>query len=201
MPSFIVLEGIDGTGKSTHAGLLAERLKGMGEDVFLTSEPTGGEIGSLIRKVLSGDIKVGPKALALLFTADRMQHMGDIRRALDSKRHVICERYYHSTVAYQAAQGVKRQWLLDINSFCLKPDMVFLLDLDSESAQKRTSTGEIFEKSDFLRDVRRQYMLFDGLIQIDSLRPIDEVADILAKKACERIFYEKPQSRVCSKRK
>jgi dTMP kinase len=165
---FMVLEGADGCGKSTHARLIAGWLRDMGRETLLTFEPTESPIGALIREVLSGRLEVEPQSLALLFTADRSQHVKQIRESLNRGCDVVCERYYHSTVAYQAAQGVDRRWLLEINSFAPEPDLTILLETDPETAAKRTFTGEIFEKKEFLQRVQREYGLFPGLIKIST---------------------------------
>jgi len=174
---FIVLEGVDGCGKSTHAKLLAEWLRERELEVLLTAEPTGGRTGKLIREVLSGKVKAEPRALALLFTADRAEHMPEIKSALDEGKVVVSERYYHSTVAYQAAQGVERWWLLKINDFAIEPDLVLFLDVKPSVGVKRTKTREIFEEGGFLEKVRAEYLKFRGLKAVDSGRPVDVVQE------------------------
>ena len=174
---FIVLEGVDGCGKSTHAKLLANWLREKGRDVLLTAEPTDGPVGRLIREVLAGKLVVDPRTLALLFTADRAEHVGEMRKALSEGKTVVCDRYFYSTVAYQCAQGVERRWLLGINGFAPKPKVVVLLDVDPALGEVRTRTGEIFERQEFLRKVRRQYLKFKGLKVVDSSRPAEEVQE------------------------
>jgi dTMP kinase len=174
---FIVLEGVDGCGKSTHARLLAEWLREKGRKARLTAEPTEGRIGSLIREILSGKVEVDPRTLALLFTADRMEHLAEIRAAQAEGADIISDRYYYSTVAYQAAQGVDRQWLLTLNGFVIKPDLVILLDIGSEAAEGRARSGEIFERKEFLEKVRTEYKKFRTLKTVDSARPQEEVQE------------------------
>jgi dTMP kinase len=184
---FIVLEGIDGCGKSTHAKMLARWLQSRGYEVLLTAEPTKGKIGKMIRKVLSGDVSLEPAALALLFAADRVEHVKEIQAALDASKIVVCERYYHSNIAYQGAQGVDRQWLLKINEFAPKPDLVFLLDLDPKAGAQRTDTNEIFENEDFLSRVRSGYLNFRDMRIVYSSRPINEVESEL-RSAVEAVL-------------
>jgi dTMP kinase len=171
---FIVLEGIDGCGKSTHAKLLATWLEMQGKKVYLTSEPTHGRIGQLIREILSGSLEVDPKTLALLFTADRAEHQEEIKSALDEGKVVVCERYYYSTVAYQNAQGVDWDWLLDLNKFAIQPDVVILLDIPLEEAERRYTGGEVFEKTSFLSKVRSNYSQFPELLIVDTSGSVDE---------------------------
>ncbi|MFH1404018.1 MAG: dTMP kinase [Candidatus Altiarchaeota archaeon] len=176
--AFIVLEGIDGCGKSTHARLLAEWLVKEGRDVVLTAEPTDGKIGVFIREVLSGRETVDPKTLSMLFTADRYEHLlNRIEPALAEGKIVVSERYYYSTIAYQSAQGVDWNWLFEINKFARKPDLTILLDVKPDEGASRTDTNEIFEKSEFLAEVRDNYLKFQDVSMVETRRPTGEVQD------------------------
>lgn len=152
--TFIVLEGLDGSGKSTQTTRVAEEL-----GLPATAEPTGGDIGILIREELSrGDLE--PETLALLFAADRVQH----QTALDD---AVCERYVYSSLAYQAAQGMDPEWLCEINRRARAPDVAVLIDIDPETALSRIEDGrddhEIFEKRDVLKEARKEYLaIFRG---------------------------------------
>ncbi|HDI73374.1 MAG TPA: dTMP kinase [Candidatus Altiarchaeales archaeon] len=186
---FIVIEGIDGCGKSTQARLLFEWLMENGHDVLLTAEPTRNRIGIFIREILSGSEKADPKTLALLFTADRYEHLeNEVGPALSDGKIVISERYFHSTIAYQSAQGVSREWLNDLNYFVLKPGLTILLDVKPEIAIKRikrTETNEIFENRDFLEKVHKEYLRFDDVKRVDANpRPeivFDEIKEIVSE--------------------
>jgi len=174
---FIVLEGIDGCGKSTQAKLLGAWLSQQGKEVLLTAEPTRTRVGKLIREILSGGEQVDPKTLALLFTADRAQHLAtEVEPAIAEGKVVVCERYVHSTVAYQEAQGVSRRWLIELNRFAPEADVTFLLDVEPGLGASRTSTGEIFENGEFLEKVRDNYLKFDrGIAKLDGSRSVGEV--------------------------
>lgn len=185
---FIVIEGIDGCGKSTQARLLSEWLREQGKDVLLTAEPTKNRIGIFIRKILSGDEKVDTKTLALLFTADRYEHLGnEVSPALSNGRIVVSERYYYSTIAYQSAQGVSREWLFDINYFILKPALTFFLDVKPEIAVKRTKMNEIFENRVFLEKVYKNYLRFDDITRVDGNQRPEIVFDEIKKIVSELI--------------
>ncbi|PKP54414.1 MAG: dTMP kinase [Candidatus Altiarchaeales archaeon HGW-Altiarchaeales-3] len=186
---FIVLEGIDGSGKSTHAKLLYNYLKSK-RDTILTKEPTNTRIGKFIREILSGEVSVDPKTLCLLFTADRCEHLNsEIIPALNDNKIVICERYYFSTIAYQMAQGVDRDWIMNLNKFALKPDIALFIDVPPEIAvrrvQKRIGHEEIFETQEFLAKIYENYMNFD-LIKINGKQDINgvfaEIKDVLRSK-------------------
>src|SRR3989344_3228347 len=123
---FIVCEGPDGAGTTTHSVLLAEALKREGKSVLLTREPTDGAIGRGIRELL----KIGGvsgSALQLLFCADRADHHDEIEQALERGDIVICDRYIPSTIAYGSALGLDVMWLRDVNRKFRTPDITFVL--------------------------------------------------------------------------
>ena len=174
---FITFEGGEGTGKSTHAALLAQRLRALGIDVVLTREPGGSPGAEIIRHViLSGAAKpLGPHAEAILFAAARHDHIrSTIRPALARARWVISDRFSDSTRVYQGIlgrldpnliQGLERVTVGD-----LKPDITLILDVPAElglaRAKKRRGEGEAdrFEEESLefhqkLRDSFRQLAL------------------------------------------
>ena len=99
---FVTFEGIDGSGKTTVARLVADRLAEKGERVFLTAEPTKAWLGDAVRRSYEDD--VGGLAESFLFLADRAAHQEEIRIHLDSGEIVLCDRYLDSTYAYQGAR-------------------------------------------------------------------------------------------------
>ncbi len=139
---FISFEGLDGSGKTTQARLLATSLGADGVDVVLTREPGGTPLGEAIRDlVLHGD-HVAPWAEAALYTAARAQHVEDvIRPALARGATVLCDRYLDSSVAYQGAgRGLGLDAVLDLNLAAvggLLPDRTFLVEIDLETAVER----------------------------------------------------------------
>jgi dTMP kinase len=145
---FITFEGPDGSGKSTQAGLLAERLKALGLDVLLTREPGGTPLGERVRHVLLArdEGRHSPRADALLFDAARAQHVDDvIAPALRRGAVVVCDRYADSTVAYQGyGSGLPLGRLREIGAFATRgmlPDRTILLDLSVEAGLARRSRG------------------------------------------------------------
>lgn len=164
---FIAVEGIDGSGKGTQCRLLSRWVKEKGHDTFLTQEPTSGAIGQLLREVLKkGELE--PRAEALLFAADRTEHVKEISQKLAEGQVVISERYLYSSIAYQGASGVSIKWLTEINRFAPVPDIVLYLDVQPEVGLERISSisslrssmreKEYFEKQDFLGRVRELYL-------------------------------------------
>jgi dTMP kinase len=160
-PRFIVFEGIDGSGKSTQAKLLKEWLDSLEVRCILTSEPTRGEFGQAIRS-LSNRIDAAEEYD--LFEKDRKEHLEkEIRPALESGATVICDRYVHSSVAYQGARGFDPQVIINRSErFATMPDIVFLIEVPIPIALSRIQEGRagdfsIFEESKNLRAVDTIY--------------------------------------------
>jgi dTMP kinase len=136
---FIAFEGGEGTGKSTQARLLASTL-----DALLTREPGGTGLGELIRDLVlePGGVPVGERAEALLFAAARAQHVEEvIRPALATGRHVVTDRFLHSSVAYQGyGRGLPPAEIGDLSRWAgdgLLPDLVVLLEVPPDVAAQR----------------------------------------------------------------
>jgi dTMP kinase len=124
---FIVLEGPDGSGTTTHSTLLAQKLKSKGHDVLLTAEPTDSPIGLFIRDQLKKKNIDSASALQLLFCADRAWHIEKvIRPALEAGKIVISDRYVISTLVYGEALGLAPEWLLKINTPFIEPDVLLI---------------------------------------------------------------------------
>ena len=159
---FIVLEGIDGSGSTTQVGLLVQSLR-QSISVGDTYEPSKGAIGLFIRDILSGEIKTDPEALALLFAADRRDHLEkEIRPAVEKSEWIICDRYFLSSLAYQS-QKCSIDWVCQINDGILIPDLTILIDLPASEALKRvdersSATREIFETLPQQRKIRKLYL-------------------------------------------
>ena len=204
---FITFEGGEGTGKSTQASLLAQRLRALGVSVVLTREPGGSPGAEIIRHViLSGAAKpFGPHAEAILFAAARDDHIRNtIMPALEHGRWVISDRFADSTRVYQGAignvdpsliQGLERITVGD-----LKPDITFILDVATEIGLARASTrrgdgiADRFERESVefhqkLRDAFRLLALSepDRCVLIDANAPSSAVAERVWKIVSERL--------------
>lgn len=139
---FVVFEGLDGAGTSTQIELLATWLRGQGIEVEVTREPTGGDIGRLIRRALTHEVDFAPAALALLFAADRVDHIENpagIKAALAAGRWVLSDRYVLSSVAYQAADGLEPAWVVAINQGAICPDATIFVDTTPEVCMQRVA--------------------------------------------------------------
>ena len=189
---FIVFEGIDGTGKSTIAKKLAMELEKEGYEVFLTQEPTKTWIGEDVRRAIEEE-KNG-FTQALLFFADRAEHVQDIEK--NKEKIVICDRYVYSTFAYQGAQlekelGIERalEWFERVyEPMRLDPDLVFLIVVDPKEGIRRIygrERKEKFEKVEFLKRVQEIYLMIASkykFIVVDGNREIEEIYGKIKRK-------------------
>ncbi|MDQ7071339.1 MAG: dTMP kinase [Rhodobacterales bacterium] len=205
---FITFEGIDGSGKSTQARLLADHLRAQGVDVLLTREPGGSAGAEEIRAlVLEGDPdRWSPETEILLFTAARRDHLErTINPALAAGQVVICDRFADSTRMYQGlkrAEGDRdlRALVDQLHTLMIgrEPDLTVLIDMDPATglgrALSRATKEERFEgfgqtlqenmRAGFL-DLADQYS--DRFVVIDGARAIDTVADEVAKTVLEHL--------------
>ncbi|MCU1409140.1 MAG: Thymidylate kinase [Microbacteriaceae bacterium] len=199
---FITLEGGDGSGKSTQARLLTEWLQSLGNTVVRSREPGGTDVGVEIREIVlhhRGDIS--PRAEALLYAADRAQHiMTKVRPALARGEIVIQDRYIDSSVAYQGAGRVLGAGeVRDLSLWAaegLLPDLTILLDLDETVARERLDADNKrfdrleAEKNDFHARVREAYLELalaepERFLVLDASFPVDTLADSIRTKVAE----------------
>lgn len=150
---FIVFEGGDGCGKTTQAKRLVDHLTHQGQRAIFTREPGDGALGARIRElILHHEGPIDARAEALLFAADRAQHVSQvIRPALEQGITVVCDRYIDSSIAYQCAgRGLDRDDIVSISKWAsggLVPDMTLVLDVDADTAlSRRAHRGEVDDR-------------------------------------------------------
>ncbi len=194
---FIVLEGIDGAGKTTLAERLSQRLHELGQDTLLTFEPTQGRWGKRLRESFTGT-RLSPEEELNLFLLDRQEHLDkEIIPALQQGNVVLCDRYYYSTAAYQGAIGLDPDKIMKQNrKIAVRPDIVIFLQIDPEQALKRIIKGRkkanSFEKLDYLQRVAELYerILHEEensgrngarIIRIDASLPQEEILSMALK--------------------
>lgn len=162
-PLLIVLEGIDGTGKSTQARLLAGWFREQGREVVTSREPTDGPWGRKLRESAATG-RLSPEDELAMFLKDRRQHVDElIRPALDAGKVVILDRYYFSTMAYQGCRGFDPAEIRRRNeAFAPVPDHLLVLDLEVDTALDRIGargdTANEFEKRESLQKCREIFL-------------------------------------------
>jgi dTMP kinase len=181
---FIVFEGIDGSGKSTQAKILADKLIASGRKVYSTFEPTDSPIGSLIRNIFKGRVDADHATIAALNVADRLDHLQNningILKKLEEGFVVISDRYYFSSYAYHGVH-VDIDWVIAANALSaqlLKPSLNIFIDIDPEISMQRLNatrgTIELYENLTNLKNVRAKYLeAFDKLKSHETIITID----------------------------
>lgn len=181
---FIVIEGIDGTGKSTQAKRLGEWFTAQGREVILSFEPTTGPWGKKVRESAATG-RLSPEDELQYFLNDRRQHVEElISPSLAAGKVVILDRYYFSTMAYQGARGFDPAEIRRQNeAFAPVPDLLLIMDLDVDSALERIGvrgdTANEFEKRDNLERCREIFLSLRNepfARVIDTRGTLDEVA-------------------------
>ncbi len=204
---FITFEGGEGTGKSTQAGILANRLARAGRPVFATREPGGSPAAEEIRRsLLSGHVaQFGPLAEAVMFSVARADHVDHaIRDALQQGKWVVCDRFFDSTRAYQGATGGVPRTLIHalerLTVGALTPDITFILDIPAEEglarAQARAEGAEPdrFESQELMMHERVRRAFLDiaeeepnRCIVVDASQPEAMVAEDVWEAVLHRL--------------
>ncbi len=183
--TFIVIEGLDGSGKTTQARILAARLR-RSHHALYTQEPSHGKIGAFIReRVLYGEKRFPIAVEALLFAADRIEHLqNEVLPALAEGQLVISDRYIYSSLAYQGSAGLSIEWIETVNQHALKPDLALFIDVYPEAVQARLKRRKsVMENLATQQKVREIYLKF---VEDGSLKRID--GDKSKSTVAEEIF-------------
>jgi len=187
LAGFVTFEGIDGSGKTTVSRLVAETLRSRGHSVFLTSEPTTGWLGEVVRRGIQEDVNVLSESF--LFLADRAAHVPLIRSHVERGELVLCDRYVDSTYAYQGARlvGVVRDpvgFLKDASrGWVLPPDLTILLRVPPQLAIERIKDRPSRIRFEDLALLRRVAANYDRLakarrfVVLDGTRPAEVVSE------------------------
>ncbi len=198
---FIVIEGIDGAGKTTHLKLLTNHLS-KNRKVFITKNPTSGEIGQFIRRALKGDFPIDPIAIQYLFAADRATQEEEIIAHLKKDEIVLCDRYFWSALAYGLADkktiNFKQEEQILLVSFgilsmyhqTIVPDLTIYIDISPQTAiarlEKIHQKKEIYENLETLKKVKRGYdwlinQFKDKFVVVSGEKTVQEVESDIEK--------------------
>lgn len=196
---FIVIEGLDGCGKSTQIQRLAAALRARGEKVHITAEPTNFETGAYLRRILAESQEKDMYLQAALFLADRLEHITHpefgVSRYLKEGYTVICDRYYYSSFAYQGTAS-DIDWVMKINLDCpqiLTPDLCIFLDVNPDTCKQRIDAvrekPELYEKStSLMRNIRNNFLSVlkalqksQNIVIIDANKSLDDVEKEILK--------------------
>ena len=211
-PLFVVVEGLDGAGTTTQCERVASALREAGQPVSVSREPSDGPVGMLIRQMLSkritvpdtqgGHRAVGRETLALLFAADRLDHLeADVEPALAGGMVAISDRYYHSSLAYQGdvdgEQEVDYRWVEAINERARTPDLTVYLEATADLCVRRMSDRgrrDIYETQAKLERLQERYVEVmnrleergEKIVRLDAARPVDELTEaiVAAVESC-----------------
>ena len=199
MGKFIVLDGIDGSGKGTiikeaKRFLLEKGIKE--EQILITAEPTRGFYGKKVRELLKTNVNpdVNAQQFLDLYVADRKEHLEkELQPSLKNNKIILCDRYKYSTFVYQSLQGISIEKIKELHKGMLVPDLVFILDVSPEISLKRISKRQqldAFEKQDFLEKVRNGFLSLKEIFPNENIKIIDASKEIseVKKQVCEKLW-------------
>jgi dTMP kinase len=194
---FIVVEGLDGSGKNAQIDLLINFLKENGKEVIVTKEPTTeSEAGRKVKQALRKEITIEPLELQGLYVQDRKEHLENkVIPALKEGKFVVSSRYAFSTFAYGHSDGLNVDLLVKMNDNFLLPDLTLIIDVSPESCMERIEgrgePKELFEKLEKLTKVNEIYKkipeMFENVAIINGERPIPQVFEDV-KKAVNKLL-------------
>lgn len=186
--TFICVEGLDASGKTTQTKLLVRNLRKEGFNAVYTTEPSEGHVGRLIRRhLLAGENRLSVVLEALLFAADRIDHLErEVLPAMKERKIVVSDRYFYSSLAYQGAAGLDLIWIEQINMWAMKPDFTIFIDIPPEVVLKRLkrkkSVMETLQNQQRVRDIYLKLVKGHNLCLIDGNRPKAKVAQEILKE-------------------
>ena len=187
---FIVFEGIDGSGKSTQCSLLYNFIRSENIPVKLLAEPTSGEYGQKIRKMLKSETPLPVEEQIRLFIEDRREdYLLNIKPCMEQGITVVMDRYFYSNAAYHGSADIHPSDIIrrNIENGFPEPDRVYYIDIRADEAMKRiteragSGKTELFEKQSFLENVRKNFLSMENtrFLKIDGSRDKDQIFRII----------------------
>jgi dTMP kinase len=202
---FIVLEGIDGTGKTTQARWLAERLEAEGLAAKAVKEPTDGIWGQKIREIARrGRDRVSAEEELDWFIRDRAEDVAqNIAPALAAGLVVVADRYFYSTIAYQSALGLDPERIRALNAGFPLPDLVLLFEMPAELSRERITKGRNqeadrgYEQLGYLRRVKAAYeaLTDPNIVRVNAAEDPEKVRETVWQAVADLLRVRRPSSR------
>lgn len=191
----MVVEGIDGSGKTTVSKRIVEMLNGMGYSAFYTYEPYTSPFTEVLRKYIEMYGEAEVEVETLLFTLDRIFHIKKVIKPLLEQGYVVvCDRYFYSGIAYQGAKKGDIEWIRSVNKYAIVPDIAIYLRVPLEIAierlKRKRSSWSYFEKLDILEkalEIYEKLAASGELIAIDATMDVDSVAMQCIKLVTEKV--------------
>jgi dTMP kinase len=188
--ALIVIEGIDGAGKSIQSRGLLRKLRERGLEAFLFREPSGGKWGRELKRKARKSGSLTPEEELDLFQKDRRENVTkNLIPALKKKKIIILDRYYFSTIAYQGARGIEKARIRRMNErFAPRPDLVFILDIGANEGLARIAHRRrkdvLFERAAYLKRVQKIFRSFRGraFIHIDGRKSKADIGRQILEK-------------------
>jgi dTMP kinase len=191
MAQLIVFEGIDGSGKTSLSRLFNSHLKEKGLPTAWLREPSDSALGDKIRRIAQDNDQISPQQELEYFIQDRRWDVvNNILPALQAGKTVVLDRYFYSNACYQGARGLDMEAIIRLNlEFAPAPDLTFVIDVDVDRAlarinRSRQGVVKLFEKKEFLKKVRANYLKLSGadILPIDGNPDLETVlADIISR--------------------
>lgn len=192
---YVVLEGIDGVGKSTHTKLLEQYYKSKDIPTKRIMEPTESDVGKLLRRELKNENSTkdtNQQILSLLFAADRLTQKDEILEYKHKKNNMLLsDRSFYSSICYQNNYTITSKWLYQINQHVPRPDLLILLDLNENEAIKRCKGDEVFEQLEFLRKTRHNYLKllrYKNVVKIPAYKNVNHVQKQIREVIDQNLF-------------
>ncbi|RAP54106.1 MAG: dTMP kinase [Methanosphaera sp. rholeuAM130] len=192
---YVVLEGIDGVGKSTHINLLEKFYDSKGIKTKRMAEPTDSPVGQLIRQELKNENSVNEtnqQMLALLFAADRLTQKDEILKYKHNPDNLLLsDRSFYSSICYQNSYSITPKWIYQINQQIPRPDLLIILDLNEKVAMERCQGDEVFENLQFLRRTRQNYLKllrYNNAVKVSAYGNVNQVQKEIRKVMDNRLF-------------
>jgi dTMP kinase len=184
------LEGIDKSGKATQTELLMRKLKKFGKEVKTITFPDySTKIGKLLRDYLEDKTNLNPEVRQCLYVANRWERVQELQSWIEEGKVVIADRYVPSGLVYGLANGLKLDWMINLEKGLPTPDLIIVVDVSVDIAFERETSRDVYERDKkFLTRVRQAYLCLAhtyNWIVVDGERPKRDVTNQIWKQVAK----------------